>query len=121
MNISDTFKDTIKEVFYDKEIDLYDVTADADDEGFQRKGEPATKTGSFYGNIQFDKLDQIAEEYGLDQEIHATITTDEVISLNQVIGYGGRFYTVIEAIQNDSHYFLIAQKCLLRSTISLSA
>lgn len=121
MRIPNKFKQVIKDTFYDKEVDLYSVTTEPDSDGFVRKGEPATKTGSFLGNVNFDKLDAIQEEYGIDQDIDITISTDEDVSLDQVISYGGRFYKVIRAIQNDSHNLLIAQKCLLKSSTSISA
>jgi len=120
MIVPNSFKKAIKDTFYDKVFDLYDVTTEPDTEGFVRKGEPAVKTGSFMGNITFEGFDSIREEHGIDVEINAIVTTDEDISLEQVFAYGGIFYKVIRAIENDSHNLLIVQKCLLRSSISIS-
>lgn len=121
MRIPNKFKQVIKDTFYDKEVDLYNVTTEADSQGFVRNGEPATKTGSFLGNVSFDKLDLVQEEYGITEDVDMTISTDEDVSLNQILSYGGRFYKVIRAIENDSHNLLIAQKCLLKSSTSISA
>jgi hypothetical protein len=120
MNIPNTFKTAIKDNFYDKTIDMYDVTTEPDTEGNLKKGADVTKTGSFKGNISFEGFDAVQEEYGIDTEIDAMITTDEDIDLDQVLAYGGVFYEVIRAIENDSHNLLITQKCLLRSSISTS-
>lgn len=120
MIVPNSFKNAIKDTFYDKDFDLYSVTTEPDTEGFVRKGEPATKTGSFKGNIAFEGFDSIREEHGIDVEINAIVTTDEDISLEQVFAYGGIFYKVVRVIENDSHNLLIVQKCLLRSSISIS-
>lgn len=121
MKLPDNFKTTIKNTFYDKEIDLYTVNEAVDSEGFKRKGEPATKTGSFLGNVNFSKLDKIQESYGIDESIDMTITTDSNVELDQVIGYLGKHYKIVRAIPFDSHNLLIAQKCLLKSITSISA
>jgi hypothetical protein len=120
MNIPETFKTAIKDIFYDKTFDLYDVTTEPDTEGNLQKGEVVAKTGSFTGNISFEGFDAVQEEFGIDTEIDAMITTDEDIDLDQVLAYGGVYYKVIRSISNDSHNLLITQKCLLRSSISTS-
>jgi hypothetical protein len=121
MNIPNHFKSAIKTQFYDKEVSLYSVDTSVEEDGFQRKGEPSVLTGSFLGNVNFNNLEQIRETYGIDEEIDLSITTDTEVDLDQVIGYLGRFYTVIKAIPYDSHYLLIAKKCSLKSSTSISA
>lgn len=120
MRIPDSFKNKVKAVFYDKTIYLIDVAKVKDSEGFVKRG-TGVITGSFLGNAQFDNLEKIAEDYGLEDKIDMTITTDENIDVDQTLKYQGVFYKVVKAMPRDSHYFLLAQKWSLRSTTSISA
>jgi hypothetical protein len=114
MIVSDLFKSAISSVFYDKEIEQYSVTDAVDAEGFKRKRQPSTKTGSFMANVNYSKLDEIKELYGIDESIDMTVTTNDDVAVGSVIKYADVFFEVIRAIPFDSHNLLIAQKCLLK-------
>lgn len=105
MRIPANFKQTIKDVFYDKELALYTVSTSTDNEGFV--SEELVASGTFLGNVQFSRLDQVREEYGLDQKIDVTITTDKEVSNNSIVEYAGKQYRIVKAIPYDTHYLLL--------------
>jgi hypothetical protein len=120
MKIPDNFKSQIAVKFYDKEIVIYDVSDSKDDHYWARKSHTTKVTGSFFGNINFSKLDRVAQDYGIEEQIDATITTSEAIENDTIIGYIGRQYKVIRSIPFDTHYLLIAQLFKAKSASILS-
>lgn len=109
MQIPDNFKNKIAEVFYDKEITIYEVTNTVDDEGFAYRTVEATED-TFLSNVRFDKLDEVREEYGIKEDIDIVISTHEAISNGAILSYLDVLYIVIRSIPYDSHNLLIAKK-----------
>lgn len=120
MKIPSSFENAIAKTFYDKEFILYSTSEVVDDEGWGAVDATATSE-TFLGNIQFSNLGQVQETYGLQEEIDATVTTDEEIEIGQVFGYDGHLYKVFTSIPNDSHNLLIVQKWESKSSTSISA
>lgn len=114
MRIPQGFKDVIKNTFYDKVLTLYTTSTEVSDTGWVRQ--KANSGTTFSGNIQFDKLDRVREEYGLDQSVSATLTTDQVLGEDQIIGYAGKAYKVIRSLKRDSHYFAVLKEWSLKSS-----
>lgn len=120
MKIPQSFKDKMKSTFYDKEVTLYSSEVVKESDGWTRKKELAV-TGTFLGNVRFDNLKQIQEDYGIKDQIDLSITTDSNVSRDQIIGYDGRVFKIIESKKFDSHNLLIAQIWSSKLTTSISA
>lgn len=108
MRIPSSFRNKIKDVFYDKELVLYTISTFTDNEGFV--SEDIVEFGRFFGNVQYDRLDQIREEYGLKEDIDVTITTDNAVANNYIVGYKDELFRIVKSIPYDSHYFLLGKK-----------
>lgn len=119
MRLPNNFKSKIEETFYDKEITTYSVTSITDEEAWTRQEE--TETGTFEGNVRFDNLAQIQEDYGIKEAIDIAITTDEDVLLGSVLGYNGKKFKVISAIPYDSHNLILGSKWSSKSSTSTSA
>jgi hypothetical protein len=120
MVIPTQFGQTIKKKFYDKEIVIYDVSDTKDSHYWQRKSHTTKVIGSFFGNIRFDKLDRFAQDYGIEEEISAVVTTDQHIVNGTITGYAGIQHEVIRSIKYDSHYLLIFKNYQSKSQYTLS-
>lgn len=103
--------DTISNVFYDKTIDLYNLSSVTDTDGFTRF-QLSSVNKTFEANINFSELDKIQRDYGIDSKISSTITTNENIPEASIIGYNGKYHRIIRNIKFDSHYFLITEEWL---------
>lgn len=120
MRIPNNFRSIIKSTFYDKEITLYDTDDTIDEEGWAKKSGTSVETGTFLGNVNFSRLSEIQESYGIKEKIDMTITTDEDVSHGQIIGYLDDQYKVIQAIPTDTHNLLICEKWSSRSSTYIS-
>ena len=120
MTLTDNFKTLISTTFYDKVITKYSQVNVTDSEGWTAKT-AITSTGTFKGNVNYSKLDEIRKDYGLDDEIDITITCDEDIENGAILEYLGSKYEVVRAIPYDSHYLLIGKKWLSKSKTLPSA
>ena len=118
MKIPNSFKKGIKSTFYDKEILTYTTESD-NSEGWVTN--EATEDSSFTGNVRFDKLEELREEYGIKEDIAIAITTDYDISIGNVIGYQDKLYRIVSQIESDSHYLLLGEECSLQLKESMSA
>lgn len=119
MIIPATFKTSIANAFYDKEVILYNKSTTKSNSGWT-KFKDLEQSGTFFGNVNFNKLDAVQEAQGIEEQIDMTITTNYPAELNQIIGYEGIMYIIIRAIKFDSHYLLIAKKWLSKSSTSIS-
>lgn len=119
MKIPQSFKDKIKQTFYDKEILLISSSLVKEADGHAKLKE-STTTGSFFGNVNFSNLKNVQENYGIQEEIDLTVTTDTAVAREQVIQYDNRLFKIIEAKKFDSHYLLIAKLWSSKSSDSLS-
>jgi hypothetical protein len=119
LRINQSFRDKIAETFYDKTLSLYSVGETVDAEGFARQEATETET-TFTGNVRFDNFDEVQKDFGLDDKIDMTCTTGTEVSSGSIIGYDGRTYKVLKCVPYDSHYMLIAQVWLQKSSTSIS-
>lgn len=108
MNIPNSFKNAIKNTFYDKMITLYSKETLINEEGWARD-KVIMAVDTFLANTSFDRLDRIQQDYGLQETIDIIITTDYQVPDNSILGYGGKAYKTIRVIPRDSHYYIIAQ------------
>ncbi len=110
MKIPSSFKKSIKNTFYDKEVEIYgEPTAKDDGQGFITQ--EATATGeTFKGNVQFDNFEELKTDYGLTEKVDIAISTDYELSAGSIIGYGGILYKVSRILERDSHNLLTATK-----------
>lgn len=96
-------------MFYDKEISLHTVTTNTDDEGFVYTSLIPSDV-SFMGNVRYDKLDHVKEDYGIKEDIDCVISTHQDVNNGDVLEYAGNYFVVIRSIVFDSHNLLIAKK-----------
>lgn len=121
MQIPDSFRTAISSVMYVKTITKYTTTDSVDAEGWARIDGTTATNGTFLGNVHFDNFEKVQEDHGITEKIDITITTDEEIELETIVGYEGKQYKIFEVIANDSHYLLVGRKWLSKSSISISA
>lgn len=120
MKITQDFKNAIKATFYDKTVDVLSSEDVTDSEGWatQSVGESVS---TFNGNVRFDNLEKLQEDFGLIDKIDIAITTDEVVDVGSIIQYGGRKFKLTKAFPFDSHYLLVGQIWLSESQTLPSA
>lgn len=120
MRIPNSFKTKIAETFYDKNIKILSKTNSVDEEGWS--GDiSSTEVSNFYGNVRFNNLAELREDYGIKEDIDIVITTDSTVELGDILEYGGVEYRVVNAIPYDSHNLIFAKKWLSKSSILTSA
>lgn len=109
MKIPNSFRKSISEMFYDKEIEIMSSTNTLDEEGGAAFSE--TTKSSFKGNVNFNNLEVVNKEYGLDKEIDIVITTDVgvKITVGDKLKYKGVNYRVVKAPIYDSHLLIIGE------------
>jgi len=120
MVLSGDFKTKIAETFYDKEFTPYTVSNATDDEGDVIR-DNLTEGDSFYGNISFNMLDEVQKDYGLTEQVDATITTEEEVQVGTIIEYNSIKYLVTRSLKLDSHNLLIMKQWLSKSSTLTSA
>ena len=112
MNIPDTFKNAVKNAFYDKHIDVCTCTKNFDDEGdyYEIKTDIIN---SFNGNVSFSNFKAVKEQYGIDYNIDITITTgienNDKFNLNDLISYQNITYEITDKIVCDSHILAVGK------------
>lgn len=116
MQLPSNFKNTISDIFYDKTISKYTKSSSKDDFGevvvdVQDSGE------TFIGNVRFTNLQELKESYGIVEDIDISITTEEEVSLGDILSYDSQLYRVTKVIPTDSHNLVVAQEWSLKSTI----
>ena len=109
MRVPNAVKNNISDFFYDKTFTVYSKEASVDDEGFVSNEAEAT-TETFEGNVAFDNLEQIREDYGIKEEVNIKISTHKDIGLGTVVGYNNVLYKIVGKIPSDSHIILLGQK-----------
>lgn len=109
MNIPDGFKDNIAKHFFDKTITLYTTEETVDSEGWATMEETATAT-TVKGNVNFNNLEVVRQDYGIEEEIDITITLHDDIGVNTVVKYDDVLYKIVKAIPRDSHNLLVGKK-----------
>jgi len=96
------------DTFYDKVVTLYTSSEAVDNEGWAGV-KTSTEDSSFYGNVRFDNLALLQENYGLKDVIDIAITTDEEVAVGKILGYEDKMYMVMKSISFDSHNLIIGK------------
>jgi len=115
LRIPNSFKTKIEDVFYDKSISKTTKTESVDEEGWASDVTSSSST-TFNGNVRFDNLSEIQENYGIKENIDIVITTNEVVSLGDILEYEGIEYRVISSIPYDSHNLILGKKWSSKSS-----
>ncbi len=105
MKIPSYFTKGISDFFYDKNISIYSFEAIKDEHGGITRSISDEATSQFNGNVRFDKLDVIKEQYGIAESIDVAITCDRDVEIgfDRLIKYDNKYYEVVKIINCDSH------------------
>lgn len=110
MQISDLFKQAIKDTFYDKKIEIWTSGTTIDDEGAIIGDGKKEKIDSFDGNFQYSTKEYIQQEYGKEIEANAIVTCDETIAkIGDILVYNGKDYIIKANPKFDSHTTLLVK------------
>jgi hypothetical protein len=120
LKIPNSFTQVIADTFYDKILTLYTVEEIVDEEGWAKLEETATTT-TFSGNVRFDNLAQLQEDYGIKDVIDIAVTTNDNVEVGSVVKYDNVLYKISKAIPFDSHKLLIGNIWSSKSSDSISA
>lgn len=103
----------IADTFYDKTVEVLEVTDATDAEGGATRKSEAVKS-TFKGNVRFVSYGEKQSDKGLLKDIDITITcsTDTPVELSDVFRYGGVKYLAVSVIPFDSHKEVQGQKWL---------
>lgn len=110
MQISDLFKQVIKDTFYDKDIEIWTSGTIKDDEGAVIGNGKLNKVDSFKGNFQFKTREYIQKEYGMEIEANAIVTCDKTVAeIGNILVYNEKDYSIKSKIVSDSHITLLVE------------
>ena len=108
MNIPNVFKETMKKVFYDKNIEIWSSAELTDSVGCVIGNGKGEKIEAIKGNFQFTTQEYIQKEYGRDIEANAIVTCEKTqAQMGNIIPYDGIDYYVRGIIPSDSHVTLL--------------
>ena len=107
MKIPNSFKKSIAQVFYDKELDIISLEQVTESDGGTYLSEEVV--GSIKCNIQPVNDEIIKREFGLDISGEVAITTQEEISIAEEHFRLGE-YRVVGVLPFDSHFVIIGKK-----------
>ncbi len=108
MQISDLFKQVIKDTFYDKKIEIWTSGTITDDEGAVIGNGKKDLIDEFDGNFQFKTREYIQKEYGMEIEANAIVTCDKTVAeIGNILVYNNKEYTIKSLIVSDSHTTLL--------------
>lgn len=110
MKIPDLFKETIKDVFYDKEIEIWSFGTITDDEGAVIGDGKQEKLEVFKGNFQYNTREYIQQEYGKEIEANAIVTCDKTVAkIGDILVYNEKDYLIKSIVPSDSHTTLLVE------------
>lgn len=108
MKIPEMFKQTIAEIFYDKDIEIWTEGTIKDDEGGIIGNGKLKKVDSFKGNFQFKTREYIQQEYGKEIEANAIVTCNKTVAeIGNILVYNNEDYTIKSLITGDSHITIL--------------
>lgn len=110
MQILDLFKQTIKDTFYDKKIEIWTSGTIKDDEGAVIGDGKKDKVDEFDGNFQFKTREYIQKEYGQEIEANAIATCDKTVAnIGDILVYNEKEYIIKSIVPSDSHITLLIE------------
>ena len=119
MNIPNSFRTQIANAFYDKEIELLSVVETTNNEGQVRR--QLSQSGErVKGNVQYSNLERLREEYGIDEEVELSITTQDTVE-TEAIRFDGEDFEVVKNIPFAAYNLIICSKWKFTQSGSISA
>lgn len=110
MQISDLFKQAIKDTFYDKKIEIWTSGTTIDDEGAIIGDGKKEKIDSFDGNFQYSTKEYVQQEYGKEIEANAIVTCNETrAQIGNILIYDNKEYIIKSLVPSDSHITLLVE------------
>lgn len=110
MQISDLFKQTIANTFYDKQIEIWSSGIITDNEGSVIGNGKVEKIDEFMGNFQYSTRENIQQEYGKEIEANAIVTCDKTkAKIGDILVYNTKDYTIKSIVPSDSHKTLLVK------------
>lgn len=110
MKIPYLFKETIKNTFYDKNLELWNSGTIKDEEGSVICTGKVEKITEFKGNFQFSTKEYIQQEYGKEIDAEAIITCDEIqAQIGNIVVYNEQDYIIKANLKSDSHITLLVK------------
>lgn len=110
MQISDLFKQTIKNTFYDKKIEIWISGTITDDEGAVIGNGKKDLIDEFDGNFQFKTKEYIQKEYGMEIEANAIVTCDKTVAkIGDILVYNEKEYIIKSVVHPDSHVTILVE------------
>ena len=120
MKIPALFKETIKNTFYDKQIEIWSRMVITDNEGAEIGKGKNTKIEEFLGNFQYSTKEYIQQEYGKEIEANAIITCERTIAeIGNILVFNGKSYEIKSIISCDSHMTLLVENIEEEDVVSL--
>lgn len=110
MEISNLFKQTIADTFYDKDIEIWSSGIITDNEGGSIGEGKVTRLDSLKGNFQYSTREYIQQEYGKEIEANAIVTCDiAVADIGNILVYNGKDFEIKSVVTSDSHMTLLVK------------
>ncbi len=110
MDISRAFKETISNIFYDKEVDIYNTVEETGEELDTIKVKGELKEEKLSCNVNFIGNEVAKKDYGLDIEANIMITCDKTIAeISDIITYLNKDYIITGKLTPDTHTKLFAK------------
>ena len=120
MQISDVFKNTIKDIFYDKHLEIWSTGIITDDEGSVIGNGKQEKKDEFLGNFQFTTREYIQQEYGKEIQANAIVTCKNTVAeIGDILVYNNENYEIKSIIVYDSHITLLVKNVEEKEVASL--
>lgn len=109
MNISQEFKNAITEAFFDKEIKVYSIVEEVDEELCKtRKKGPLKATLNC--NSHVISSEAVQKDYGLSIEANIMFTCNITAAQEyDLIDFKNKTYTCTGIVENDSHIKIFAK------------
>ncbi len=111
MEIPDIFKQTIANTFYDKNMEIWTVGEETDDEGGVIGSGKLEKVNEFQGNFQFSTREKIQQEYGQEIQANAIVTCSNTVTavIGNILVYNFKDYNIKSVIVSDSHTTILVE------------
>lgn len=110
MNIPNEFKEAIKSTFYDKNITIFSIGTELDEEGGTIDGEKK-QIENLDCNVQFQTCEKIQESYGKEIEAECIVTCDTTTaSIGNIAKYNNKDYEIKAVIPKDTHCILLLHR-----------
>lgn len=108
MKTSKLFKNTIKNIFYDKKIEIWSSNTIKDNEGSVISSGKTNKIDGFQGNFQYSTREYIQQEYGKEIEANAIVTCEKTVAkIGNILVYNEKNFEIKSVIPYDSHVTIL--------------